>query len=134
MSRMPLSSAVVPSAMTSLRHDEKTPEWEQRAAIRAARVGACDELRIGGLECASLRLLERIEQRLEPRALGPLLDRVLAFEHLEVLALPYIEGRRERSQDAVVEGWVFHRGRPEERLELRPPRPAQRRFRNRRVG
>src|SRR5260370_17585660 len=123
MSRMPLSSTVVPSAMTSLGHDEETPEWEQRAAVCAARVGARDELCIGGLECASLRLLERVEERLEPRALGPLLDRVLAFEHLEVLALPDVEGRRQRSQDAGVESWLFPQGRPQQRLNLRPPPP-----------
>src|SRR5260370_37740765 len=123
MSRMPLSSTVVPSAMTSLGHDEETPEWEQRAAVCAARVGARDELRIGGLECASLRPLERVEERLEPRALGPLLDRVLAFEHLEVLALPDVEGRPQLSRDAVIQRWVFHRGRPAERVERCPPRP-----------
>src|SRR5260370_35619028 len=116
MSRMPLSSTVVPSAMTSLGHDEETSEWEQRAAVRAARVGARDELCIGGLECASLRLLERVQERLGPRALGPLLDRVLAFEHLEVLALPDVEGPRQRSQDAVVESSACHRRRREERL------------------
>src|SRR5262249_58145221 len=97
MSRIPLSSTVVPSAMTSLGHDEEPTERQECAAVRAARVGARDELRVGGLERASLRLLERVEQGLEPRALGPLLDRVLTFEHLEVLALPDIEGRHERS-------------------------------------
>src|SRR5260370_38840533 len=99
MSRMPLSSTVVPSAMTSLGHDEETSEWEQRAAVRAARVGARDELCIGGLECASLRLLERVEERLEPPALGPLLDWVLAFEPPAGPAPPAVAGPRSRAQE-----------------------------------
>src|SRR5260370_42500541 len=108
MSRMPLSSTVVPSAMTSLGHDEETSESEQRAAGRAARVCARDELCIGGLECASLRLLERVEERLGIRALSPPLDRGLALQHPEALALPYVEARRQRSDDSEGQSGGFH--------------------------
>src|SRR2546430_16423264 len=121
---MPPRSAIDSSAMTGLGHDEETAEWQQRAAVGAARIRARDQLGIGGLEAAAFRLLEGIEQWPEPRALGPLLDRVLAFEHLEILALPDVESGGARSQHTVVKGGIANRDRAEKRLELGAPRPA----------
>src|SRR2546425_10335125 len=74
-------------------HDEESPEGKERAAIRAAWIGARDQVGVVGLEAASLGLLERGEERPEPRALGPLLDGIVAFHHLEILGLPHVEGR-----------------------------------------
>ena len=60
--------------------------------VRPPRVRPGHQRRVGGLEASALRLPERVQQGLEPGALGPLLDRVGALEHLEVLRLPHVEG------------------------------------------
>src|SRR5438046_7987544 len=117
-------SAMRRSAMTRLGYDEKPAERQQRAAVGATRICARDQLGVGGLEAAALRFLERVEERLEPGALRPLLDRMLAFEHLEIFGLPHVEGRDAGGQHAVVEGRVAHRHRTEQRLELHAPGPA----------
>src|SRR5260370_16459854 len=96
-------SAMRRSAITRLGYDEKPAERQQRAAVGAARICARDQLGVGGLEAAALRFLERVEERLEPGALRPLLDRALAFEHLEIFGLPHVEGRGAGGHHPVVE-------------------------------
>src|ERR1051326_5593590 len=83
------------------RDDEHAAERKQRLAVRPARIGSVDELRICVLELAALGLLERRQERREPGRFCVFLDRVLAFENLQVLGLPDVELRGGRRQNII---------------------------------
>jgi hypothetical protein len=130
---MSIASIFIGARSARPGHDEEAPERKQGAPVPAGRVGAGHQLGVARLEAAPRRLLEGVEQGPEPGALGPLLDRIGALEDLEILGLPDVERGRVGRERVIVEVGIGHRGRPEQGLERRAPRPAARGLRDERV-
>src|SRR5262245_53224421 len=80
-------------------NDEEPAEREQGPAVGPRWVGAGDPACVLGEENRALRLFEGVEEWLERGAAGPLDDRIVALQHVEVLRLPDVEARDVWAQD-----------------------------------
>src|SRR5271165_167456 len=122
-------------ALVSLACDQEQPlERKQRDPARKRRVGGIYAPSIFGLEGVSIGPRERIEQRLEPGSLDPLLDGVFTAEYLKVLGFPDVERLRKRFEQFVIVGRRMHGRRAQQRLEDGPPWRTPDGFRDQGVG
>src|SRR5215813_3225286 len=115
---------IAASAPASDYHEE-TPEREERLARRVARVSLRHALTIGGFERGLFRLIQHVKIARQPGPLGPLLHRILAFEHLEIFGFPDVDRVRPRREEIVIIGRLMHRRRRHEMRDLAAPRSGE---------